>query len=285
MVCCWLHCIADTMLRHTPSAIVRMHASMLVLAAFELCCIDVFVLYGATSASLSRNHTTCSDWNPQADLQAQDRCHRIGQKKQVHVYRLVTDDTVEVKVVERAQQKLKLDAMVVQQGRLADKEKKMTKNDLLDTLRFGADSIFRTKDSSSITDADIENILLDGEKRTKEMSAQFEEADKGDMYDFSFDGSIGTQEFEGVDYSDKASRGGLAGGQQGGDQFAAFGFIETGPRERNHQLQRWHLDALPEQWRRRQEAAQDSAPLAPAQDGGLAVLRPRASTGAAGRGE
>jgi SWI/SNF-related matrix-associated actin-dependent regulator of chromatin subfamily A member 5 len=171
-----------------------------------------------------------SDWNPQADLQAQDRCHRIGQKKQVHVYRLVTDDTVEVKVVERAQQKLKLDAMVVQQGRLAEKEKKMTKNDLLDTLRFGADSIFRTKDSSSITDADIENILLDGEKRTKEMSAQFEEADKGDMYDFSFDGSIGTQQFEGVDYSDKATRGGLAAPQS--DGYASFGFIETGPRER-----------------------------------------------------
>ncbi|KAJ1428853.1 P-loop containing nucleoside triphosphate hydrolase protein, partial [Ochromonadaceae sp. CCMP2298] len=57
-----------------------------------------------------------SDWNPQADLQAQDRAHRIGQKKPVQVFRLVTDDTVEVKVVERAQQKLKLDAMVVQQG-------------------------------------------------------------------------------------------------------------------------------------------------------------------------
>jgi SWI/SNF-related matrix-associated actin-dependent regulator of chromatin subfamily A member 5 len=49
-----------------------------------------------------------SDWNPQADLQAQDRAHRIGQKKPVQVFRLVTDETVEVKVVERAQQKLKL---------------------------------------------------------------------------------------------------------------------------------------------------------------------------------
>ena len=57
-----------------------------------------------------------SDWNPQADLQAQDRCHRIGQTKTVHVYRLVTEDSIEEKVVERAQQKLKLDAMVVQQG-------------------------------------------------------------------------------------------------------------------------------------------------------------------------
>ncbi|KAH8043387.1 helicase [Aureococcus anophagefferens] len=42
-----------------------------------------------------------SDWNPQADLQAMDRCHRIGQTKPVHVYRLVTEHSVEEKVVER----------------------------------------------------------------------------------------------------------------------------------------------------------------------------------------
>lgn len=80
----------------------------------------------------------------------------------MQVFRLVTDETVEVKVVERAQQKLKLDAMVVQQGRLQDKEKKMTKQDLLDTLRFGADKIFRSKDST-ISDADIDLILEEGE--------------------------------------------------------------------------------------------------------------------------
>merc|ERR1719379_2815811 len=61
-----------------------------------------------------------SDWNPQADLQAQDRAHRIGQKKPVSVYRLVTENSIEEKIVERAQTKLKLDAMVVQSGRLAE---------------------------------------------------------------------------------------------------------------------------------------------------------------------
>ena len=43
-----------------------------------------------------------SDWNPQADLQAQDRCHRIGQKKPVLVYRLCNAGTVEEKILERA---------------------------------------------------------------------------------------------------------------------------------------------------------------------------------------
>ena len=40
-----------------------------------------------------------SDWNPQADLQAQDRAHRIGQKKEVKVVRLVTADSIEEKVL------------------------------------------------------------------------------------------------------------------------------------------------------------------------------------------
>ncbi|CAN0447550.1 unnamed protein product, partial [Scytosiphon promiscuus] len=75
-----------------------------------------------------------SDWNPQADLQAQDRCHRIGQTKTVKVYRLVTEDTIEEKVVERAQQKLKLDAMVVQRGMLQG-EKKLEKDELLAAIR------------------------------------------------------------------------------------------------------------------------------------------------------
>jgi SWI/SNF-related matrix-associated actin-dependent regulator of chromatin subfamily A member 5 len=63
-----------------------------------------------------------SDWNPQADLQAQDRAHRIGQKKQVKVFRLVTENTVDEKIVEKAAIKLRLDRMVIQAGRLAEQK-------------------------------------------------------------------------------------------------------------------------------------------------------------------
>lgn len=69
------------------------------------------------------------------------------------MFRLVTEDTIEQKVVERAQQKLKLDAMVVQQGRLKEKDK-LSREELLDAVRFGADKIFKSKDSS-ITDDDV----------------------------------------------------------------------------------------------------------------------------------
>lgn len=57
-----------------------------------------------------------SDWNPQMDLQAQDRCHRIGQSKPVIVYRLVTAHTIDEKILQTANSKRKLDKMIIQKG-------------------------------------------------------------------------------------------------------------------------------------------------------------------------
>ena len=42
-----------------------------------------------------------SDFNPQVDLQAIDRAHRIGQTKTVMIYRLICENTLEEKIVER----------------------------------------------------------------------------------------------------------------------------------------------------------------------------------------
>lgn len=64
-----------------------------------------------------------SDWNPQADLQAMARAHRIGQKKPVSIYRLVSKETVEEEVLERARNKLMLEFITIQRG-VTDKEKK-----------------------------------------------------------------------------------------------------------------------------------------------------------------
>jgi len=68
-----------------------------------------------------------SDFNPQMDLQAMDRAHRIGQKRSVNVYRLITENTVEEKIVERQMIKLKWDSLVIQQQKNSQKNKTVTK--------------------------------------------------------------------------------------------------------------------------------------------------------------
>ena len=55
-----------------------------------------------------------SDWNPQNDLQAQARCHRIGQSKSVKIYRLICRNTYEREMFDRASRKLALDRAVLQ---------------------------------------------------------------------------------------------------------------------------------------------------------------------------
>ncbi|XP_010420638.1 PREDICTED: ISWI chromatin-remodeling complex ATPase CHR17-like [Camelina sativa] len=136
-----------------------------------------------------------SDWNPQVDLQAQDRAHRIGQKKEVQVFRFCTENAIEAKVIERAYKKLALDALVIQQGRLAE-QKTVNKDELLQMVRYGAEMVFSSKDST-ITDEDIDRIIAKGEEATAELDAkmkkftedaiQFKMDDSADFYDFDDD--------------------------------------------------------------------------------------------------
>ena len=62
-----------------------------------------------------------SDWNPHQDLQAQDRAHRIGQKNEVRILRLITEDSVEEAILEKARSKLDLDGKVIQAGKFDNK--------------------------------------------------------------------------------------------------------------------------------------------------------------------
>ncbi|KAL5701362.1 hypothetical protein ACHQM5_026707 [Ranunculus cassubicifolius] len=136
-----------------------------------------------------------SDWNPQVDLQAQDRAHRIGQTKEVQVFRFCTEYTIEEKVIERAYKKLALDALVIQQGRLAE-QKTVNKDELLQMVRFGAEMVFSSKDST-ITDEDIDRIIARGEETTAELDAKmkkftedaikFKMDDTAELYDFDDD--------------------------------------------------------------------------------------------------
>ncbi|CAH0004805.1 unnamed protein product [Clonostachys byssicola] len=134
-----------------------------------------------------------SDWNPQADLQAMDRAHRIGQTKQVVVYRFVTDNAIEEKVLERAAQKLRLDQLVIQQGRAQNAAKAAAnKDELLSMIQHGAEKVFQSKgaagakeDGADVSDDDIEAILASGEDRTKQLNAKYEKLGIDDLQKFS----------------------------------------------------------------------------------------------------
>lgn len=146
-----------------------------------------------------------SDWNPQADLQAMDRAHRIGQKKQVKVFRFIQENSMEEKLIERAEVKLKLDKMVIQQGRLMDnKTNALAKDEMLSMIRHGANDVFKSKDEE-ITDEDIDTILGKAEEKTIELAKKLEGMGESSLRGFTIDTEAPTSlyQFEGEDFRDK----------------------------------------------------------------------------------
>ncbi|MES1921294.1 hypothetical protein MHBO_002843, partial [Bonamia ostreae] len=105
-----------------------------------------------------------SDWNPQADLQAQDRAHRIGQTKTVRVFGLITEGSIEERIAQRAEKKLYLDAVVAsktgarRKSRRPPTEKDKGKRELLAMLTFGAERVFSTE-GRSVSDEDVDLLL------------------------------------------------------------------------------------------------------------------------------
>jgi SNF2 family DNA or RNA helicase len=79
-----------------------------------------------------------SDWNPQNDVQAQARCHRIGQTKDVMIYRLVTSRTFEQEMFDRASKKLGLEQAVLGTFGQDDEGDKPTSKEMETLLKRGA---------------------------------------------------------------------------------------------------------------------------------------------------
>ncbi|KAL3529982.1 hypothetical protein ACH5RR_009304 [Cinchona calisaya] len=110
-----------------------------------------------------------SDWNPQNDLQAMSRAHRIGQQEVVNIYRFVTSKSVEENILERAKKKMVLDHLVIQklnaEGRLEKKEAKkgsaFDKNELSAILRFGAEELFKEDGNVEESKKRLLNMSID----------------------------------------------------------------------------------------------------------------------------
>ncbi|KAJ1336566.1 hypothetical protein BSLG_007350 [Batrachochytrium salamandrivorans] len=143
-----------------------------------------------------------NDWNPQVDLQAEDRAHRIGQKKQVVIFRFITENAIEEKVIDRATQKLRLDQLVIQQGRTVQPVKTSSKDDLVSMIQYGAESIFSSSDST-ISNDDIGDILRRSEKKTAELDDKYKNMGLDDLQKFTVEDSSSAYQWEGEDFRGK----------------------------------------------------------------------------------
>lgn len=143
-----------------------------------------------------------SDWNPQNDLQAQARCHRIGQSKSVKIYRLITRNTYEREMFDRASLKLGLDKAILQSMRNEDKFNtqaagannplQLSKKEIEDLLKKGAYGAIMEDDTAAdkFCEEDIDKILQQrstviqiegGEKGSTFSKASFQTSETNDI--------------------------------------------------------------------------------------------------------
>jgi chromodomain-helicase-DNA-binding protein 1 len=163
-----------------------------------------------------------SDWNPQNDLQAMSRAHRIGQTKSVNVYRFVSKGTMEEDMIERAKKKMVLEYLLIKQMdtsglSLMDKntlpsaskstgkigELPFNKEEMSAILKFGAQKMFQDEQNTQkLDDMDLDDILARAEHTEtltnqggqslggEEFLSQFQVADYGGTDDISWDDII-----------------------------------------------------------------------------------------------
>lgn len=99
-----------------------------------------------------------SDWNPHQDLQAQDRAHRIGQKNEVRILRLISSNSVEEKILERAKFKLDMDGKVIQAGRFDNKSSETDRDAMLRVMLETAEAA-EALEQEEMDDEDLNMIL------------------------------------------------------------------------------------------------------------------------------
>ncbi|EPX70615.1 ATP-dependent DNA helicase Hrp1 [Schizosaccharomyces octosporus yFS286] len=160
-----------------------------------------------------------SDWNPQADLQAMARAHRIGQKNHVNVYRFLSRDTVEEDILERARRKMILEYAIISLG-VTEKPKtsksdKYTAEELSAILKFGASNMFKANENQKkLENMNLDDILSHAEDHDssndvggasmggEEFLKQFEVTDyKAD--DFKWDDIIPEEDLERIEEEER----------------------------------------------------------------------------------
>lgn len=118
-----------------------------------------------------------SDWNPAMDRQAMDRCHRIGQTRDVNIYRLVSEWTIEESIFKKQLQKRLLDDVVVDQGRFTSEF--FSKNDIQKMIGSRNQNMLNS-DNNSIY---VTRVLHESSTADSNASANFNDNQKKEFED------------------------------------------------------------------------------------------------------
>ncbi|XP_062082264.1 protein CHROMATIN REMODELING 5 isoform X3 [Humulus lupulus] len=225
-----------------------------------------------------------SDWNPQNDLQAMSRAHRIGQQEVVNIYRFVTSKSVEEDILERAKKKMVLDHLVIQklnaEGRLEKKEAKkgsyFDKNELSAILRFGAEELFKEEKNEEeskkrLLSMDIDEIL----ERAEKVEEKEAEGEQGNELLSAFKvANFGTTEDDGSFWSRWIKPDAIAQAEEALVPRAARNtksYAEAPQPERSSKRKKKESEPLERSQKRRK--ADYSAPAAPMIEGASAQSR------------
>ncbi|KKK24630.1 helicase swr1 [Aspergillus rambellii] len=135
------------------------------------------------------------DWNPAMDKQCQDRCHRIGQTRDVHIYRFVSEYTIESNILRKANQKRMLDDVVIQEGEFTtDYFTKLDVRAMMDT-----DESLEGQDEAS---AAMDRVLAN---RVTKNSRVFEQAEDKEDIDAAKNAQKELEHADDGDFEDRAA--------------------------------------------------------------------------------
>ncbi|EHY56160.1 Chromodomain helicase hrp3 [Exophiala dermatitidis] len=211
-----------------------------------------------------------SDWNPQADLQAMARAHRIGQQKPVSVYRLVSKETVEEEILERARNKLMLEFLTIQRG-VTDEKAQARRNAMVGEpgssseisriLKKRGQKMFeQTDNQKKLEELDLDAVLNSAEDYKVEQP-DGTEADGGEEFLRTFDFvDVKVDELSWDDIIPKEQLEEIKAEEQrkAEEKYLAEVIEQNKPRVRNHQVEDREARKARRQEQRQKEIESDS---------------------------
>lgn len=132
-----------------------------------------------------------SDWNPAMDAQAQDRCHRIGQTREVNIYRLISESTVEERILMKANQKRQMNDLVIHSGGFTPELlKKLDVKEFFDEPELFIEQKLQQpieEPQEEVSQKDLERMLASAEDETDVAALKNARKEEDQMYKLDFD--------------------------------------------------------------------------------------------------